>query len=94
MIYAWGKIVQPLLGEACVNGVEVTCRDLETGEIETKVCEPGDYILVAVAPLELAGVQHYGTGTRVLTLKRAEPETTLWTPPLRDPDEPPYLGPL
>lgn len=48
--------------------VEVTCKDLETGETQTGICADGDYILITAGSAYLDGVQAY-TKTHVLTVK-------------------------
>lgn len=51
------------------KGIEITVRDLETGEVETKVIE-NDYALVTAGTCHLAHTQLYPkSGTHVLTLK-------------------------
>ena len=53
-----------------MKGAKVTCEDLETGESETKVVEPGDYLFVTVEPCHIDGIQTYSTGTHVVTVKK------------------------
>lgn len=50
-------------------GTEVTARDLETGESETKVIRD-DWVVITDGAYRLDGVQAYGNGTVVVTLKR------------------------
>jgi len=52
-----------------MKGVEVTARDLETGESETKVVEVGDYMLICVYPAELVHTQASANGTHQITVK-------------------------
>lgn len=52
-------------------GIRVTVEDLETGDTESVVLRPGQYVVTTASPMYIAGEQRYpGTGTVVLTLKR------------------------
>lgn len=50
--------------------ITVTARDQETGEEGRAEVPAGQYLLLPVEPLYLAGVVTYTNGTVVLTLKR------------------------
>lgn len=52
------------------KGVEVTCRDLETGESDTMIVAAGDYVLIVVEPCRLhhTNVWHNGA-THQLTIR-------------------------
>lgn len=52
--------------------IRVTAEDLATGEGGTRDVTPGDWCLIPVEPLYLAGVVKHANGTVVLTLKRRE----------------------
>lgn len=52
-----------------MKGIRVTAVDLETGEVAEKTIEPGNYVIVVVAPCHVAAEQHHANGTTVLTLK-------------------------
>lgn len=49
--------------------IEVTTRDTETGEEETKVCPEDSYILVTGPRCELSYKQVFSGGTHQLTIK-------------------------
>jgi hypothetical protein len=54
---------------ACIDLVGrsgATDIQIDTG---TVTIESGNYLVVCAAPCHLAGVQHYATGTSVLTVK-------------------------
>ena len=51
------------------KGTRVTREDLTTGESESAVIENG-WIVVCDGDRYLAGVQHRGNGTAVVTVKR------------------------
>lgn len=53
--------------------VMVTCTDHASGESDTKELKPDDYVLIVGERMQLAGVQKYGNGTTVLTIKRKPP---------------------
>lgn len=51
------------------KGIEITVRDLETGEAETEVIE-NDYFLVTAGSCRVTSTQLYPkSGTHVLTIK-------------------------
>lgn len=51
------------------KGIEVTVRDLETGDVETKVIE-NDYLLVTAGTAHTTHIETYPkAGTHVLTIK-------------------------
>jgi hypothetical protein len=54
-----------------VKGIRVVATDLETGEAAERVVQPGDFIVIPVAPLYLDGLVKHSTGTVQLTLKKA-----------------------
>jgi hypothetical protein len=57
------------------KGIRVTVEDLETGETESKVIGPGDFIFIPVAPCYLGPVQRYPkAGTTMLTVKDHRPQ--------------------
>lgn len=50
-------------------GIEVTVKDLLTGDTETKVIQD-DYVIITAGSCFISGVQDYPTkGTAVLTIK-------------------------
>jgi hypothetical protein len=51
------------------QGTRVTCEDVATGEKQSVVLVD-DYLLITDGLIELDGVQIYGNGTTVLTVKR------------------------
>lgn len=52
------------------QGVRVTVVDLDTGESDSKIVRPGDYVLTTVEPCYVASVQAHPTaGTHVITVK-------------------------
>ncbi len=51
--------------------IEVTVRDTETGESQTRTIE-NDYVVICAGDRYLAGVVAHGNGTAVVTIKRAE----------------------
>lgn len=53
-----------------MKGIRVIVEDLETGERDEKVVEPGDYLLTTVEPCHLAHVTTHANGTHVLTVKK------------------------
>lgn len=53
---------------------EVTVKDLETGESETRTVTSGDYLLIPFAPCYLDSFVHHANGTVQLTLKDHRPE--------------------
>ena len=53
-----------------MSGTRVTCEDLATGESESKVIRD-DWVLITDGVYALDGLQQYGNGTVVLTLKRS-----------------------
>ncbi|PXY33579.1 hypothetical protein BAY59_10890 [Prauserella coralliicola] len=56
------------------KGFRVTVEDLDTGETESKVVAPGDYLLITIAPCRLSSVSQYPkSGTVQLTLKGYQP---------------------
>jgi len=55
--------------------VEVTCRDLETGETQTGICRDGDYTLITAGSAYMAGVQAYQK-SHVITVKGLVPRRT------------------
>lgn len=51
-------------------GTRVTCQDLATGEIESRViCD--DYVIVTDGRMKIAAMQVYANGTVQVTLKRS-----------------------
>lgn len=54
--------------------VKVTVYDPRTGETETADLPANDYILLLGERMELSGMQMYGNGTRVLTIKPTRTE--------------------
>ena len=52
-----------------MSGTEITARDLDSGETETKVIRD-DWLVITDGAYEIAGVQVYGNGTVQVTLKR------------------------
>lgn len=57
------------------KGIRVTVEDLETGETESKLVGPGDFILIPVAPCYVGSVQRYPkSGTTQLTVKDHRPQ--------------------
>jgi hypothetical protein len=57
--------------------LRVTVVDEQTGETETQRIPDGDYLLIAVAPCYLSGVQSWGAAgqTHVLTIKDRRPQS-------------------
>ncbi len=53
------------------GGIKVTVEDLETGD-EDATTIWDDYVLVCAGDVYLDGIQKYGNGTVVLTLKRED----------------------
>jgi hypothetical protein len=72
----------------------VTVLDEQTGETETQRIPDGDYLLIAVEPCHLGGVQAWGAAgqTHVLTVKGRRPqplpEPSSITPISRAADDP------
>lgn len=57
------------------KGFRVTVEDLDTGEKQSRVVAPGDYMLIPFAPCYLAGTQvQPGKGTVQLTIKDHRPQ--------------------
>ena len=56
------------------DGIRVTCRDLTTGEEEAREIAD-DYIVITAGSYFLDGVQAYGNGTVVVTIKRRRDAT-------------------
>lgn len=55
--------------------IRVTTEDTETGDVETREIEPGDYCIVTAWPLFLAHTTVFSNGTTQLTLKKAADAT-------------------
>lgn len=55
-----------------VAGIEVTARDLLTGEVGVRTLYGDDYCLVVAGRMYLAHEQVHKTGTRQLTIKIGE----------------------
>lgn len=54
-----------------MSAVEITVRDLVTGDVETKTVADNDWFLLTTGNRCLDGIQSYGNGTVVVTIKHA-----------------------
>jgi hypothetical protein len=51
-----------------MSGTEVTCRDLDTGELEVITVED-DWLMIVDGTMEVTNIQRHTNGTAVITVK-------------------------
>lgn len=57
------------------KGVRIEVTDLDTGDKDSAVIQPGDYMVITVDPCHVAHTNKYGNGTHVVTIKDGPPPT-------------------
>lgn len=52
------------------TGIEVTARDIETGDVDSIIIEPGNFVCVCAEPMYVSHEARHANDTVTLTLRR------------------------
>ena len=58
----------PVSGEP-PDGIRVEVTDLKTGDRDSAVLPPGEYLVLTTEPCHIANTQAHGNGTHIITIK-------------------------